>query len=1085
MRCLLRSWSVGVLACVLTWGLGRNVFSQPPAASAPERCLVFSAENIVKGEGNWFVYIEFSGVQHTVQKGDRLEYDIFMPASNPVLKGGIDANFKVEKLPPQFAEKPWLREAKLVDQQGLRLHGDAILEPAKDRWYHRTFDLSLLSGITLQQWSAVFEGDAPGRYVQLLDNIRITRDGKAVATIHDGDAVPNISMPICDGYSRNVMVSVLPREEKLTPERLATLLETAKKADELRVTREQFRAELEVARDLAKRMHDDKLLAEIEAAAKFVEGDGVADATKTLAATHDARHKLAHAHPQMEKFTGHLVGHAHIDLQWLWTWDDCIDHVIPDTFGQAIKFMKEFPDFTFSQSSACLYLETERHYPELFKEIQKYVKEGRWELVGGRWCEGDNNMISPESHVRHLLYGQRYFQSRFGRTCTVGWEPDTFGHCWTMPQILKKAGIDSYYYCRPPGKDPLFWWEGPDGSKVLAFNEPASGGWYNGPIDDASVKELGQFVVKTNAMDHLMVYGVGNHGGGPTRENILNAIAMRQRGLWPNVKFSTATEFFKRLREQTAMLTIPTNRGELNPIFDGCYTSQSLIKKLNRDSETLLESAEVFAALARLENGAAYPREAFEAMWRDVTWNHHHDTLPGSLIHPSALFNHRMLQGVLDRGRGILERSESALAARIKAEGKGPRVVVFNPLAWSRTEVVEATVVYSATDHLHAARDARGDVPTQVIESRTDGDVVTARICFVAREVPGCGYKVFSLDGDAHVSVRSVPAGAAKDDASPATRFVILHEKPHGGTAWTIGEIARTENLDKPISRRITEDGPVRRVVRSEYRWDKSTIVQEQMTYPGSGRTDYRTTVDWGQLGNGTEGSPMLKMAFATGIKAENATYEIPFGDVTRKTDGSECVALKWCDLTGTTDGGSPRGVTVLNDCRHGHDVKDGTVRLTLLRASYDPDPCPDVGTHQMRYATLPHAGELDKAAASRAAWEFNKPLHTVTLADAPVAGAARDRGPSWSGCAAGPTSIIVTSVKRSEDGDDMVIRAYECAGRAAEARIELGFDAAAVVEVDLLEREMPASSPITLNGRVVATRFKPYEIRTFRIRMK
>lgn len=1077
-------------AAVLGWSALASA-QQPPVAPA---CLLFSAENLVKGGGggaNWYAYVEFSKQRHTVQKGDALEYDIFLPESNPVMKGGIDALFSRDKLPQKFEARPWLRDSGLKDQNGLTVHGDAILDRGKGQWYHRVFDLSSLDGVTLENWSAVFEGDDGGRYTQFLAGIRIVRDGKTVLTIpaDAGAKTPEYAISICDGYSRNALVSALAKEEKMDGVKVGELIDRAKKGDELRLTREQFNTEIDVARNIAKRLKDDKLLAEIDAAAKAGELGTSADPAKALAAIHDARHKLGHAHPEMEKITGHLVGHAHIDLQWLWTWDDCIDHIIPDTFGQAVKFMKEFPDFTFSQSSACLYLATEEHHPELFKEIQKYVKEGRWELVGGRWCEGDNNMISPESHVRHFLYGQRYFMSRFGKMCTVGWEPDTFGHCWTMPQILRKSGIDSYYYCRPEGKDPLFWWEGPDGSKVLTFNEPASGGWYNGPVDEQAVKEIGQFVGRTNAMDHLIVYGVGNHGGGPTRENILAALAMKQRGLLPSIKFSTASEFFGRLHAKASELTAPTKRGELNTIFEGCYTSQGAIKKGNRDCESLLESAEVMAALARLDDGPAYAREAFESMWRDVTWTHHHDTLPGSLIHPSALFTRRVFDGVLERGGAIRERSESAIAARAKVDGKGPHVFVFNPLAWTRSEVVEVTVTLPASEHLHAARDAQGDVPTQLIEQRTDGDVTTARICFVAREVPGCGYKAYSLDGDAHVTLRKPAKPAA---AMEGSSLMVLRERPHGMSAWSIGEYVGSETLDKPISRRVIEDGPVRTVTRTEYRWDASTIVEERITYAAvtgmsGGRVDYRTTVDWGQLGNATDGSPLLKAAFATGVKSDNATFEIPFGDISRPADGRESPALKWCDLSGTDAAGKSRGVTVLNDCKHGYDVKDGVVRLTLLRASYEPDPCPDVGTHVMRYATVAHDGGLDKGAASRAAWEFNKPLRAVAMATlgAPSARTAvKDRPAAWSGCSAGPSNIVVTGLKRSEDGDDVIVRAYECAGKLTTATIDLGFEFASASETDLLERDMmKPSAQVEKKGRAVVTEFKPYEIRTFRVK--
>src|SRR5207249_9950286 len=238
--------------------------------------------------------------------------------------------------------------------------------------------------------------------------------------------------------------------------------------------------------------------------------------------------------------------------------------VCHDTFGQALKFMDEFPGFKFSQSSAALYATTEEHFPEIFKGMQKQVAAGNWEIVGGRVCEGDENMISPESHARHFLYGQRYFRERFnGKDAVVGWEPDTFGHTTQFPQILKLGGCKYFYFCRGGRHNPLFWWQGLDGTKVLAFEEPATGGWYNGDVAMNRFDRLFDFAGKTGSKEMLWVYGVGNHGGGPTRENINEALKFQKHGFLPTVKFSTATEFFYQL-EKYDLSNVPTVTQALN-----------------------------------------------------------------------------------------------------------------------------------------------------------------------------------------------------------------------------------------------------------------------------------------------------------------------------------------------------------------------------------------------------------------------------------------------------------------------------------------------------------------------------------------
>jgi alpha-mannosidase len=391
----------------------------------------------------------------------------------------------------------------------------------------------------------------------------------------------------------------------------------------------------------------------------------------------------------MRKYTGHLVGHAHIDFQWLWEWPETVQ-VCHDTFSQAIKFMDEFASqhFTFSQSSAALYATTEEHYPDLFKRMQEKVAAGQWEIVGGRVCEGDEHMISPESHARHFLYGQRYFRERFnGKDAIVGWEPDTFGHTWQFPQILKLGGCKYFYFCRGGHGKPLFWWEGLDGTKVLSFEEPATGGWYNGDVQMNRFDRLFSFADTTGSKEMLWVYGVGNHGGGPTRENIEAANNFSKIPFLPNVKFSTATEFFKQLEKQD-ISKIPTVNTELNTTnssgFFGVYTTHSDIKRWNRDAEAITESAEAIAAFAS-RYGFEYPQKEFRRNWEEITWNHHHDTLPGTSIHPSYNKSEAMFKRTIESSRKIADEAMKVLASKIKSDGDG--TLVFNPTGSPQQEV--------------------------------------------------------------------------------------------------------------------------------------------------------------------------------------------------------------------------------------------------------------------------------------------------------------------------------------------------------------------------------------------------------------
>lgn len=1025
-------------------------------APTEDTCLLVSAENLARGGGNFFLYCQISTQNYTFQAGDRLEYDILLPAGNPSPKGGVDADLREDdSLKGRLKDVPWLRDAGIEDQKGIRLHGDGALEPAKDRWYHRAFDLTPVAGTTAVRWNVQFEGDEKGIYIQLLDNIRVTNGGKTVLTIYENGPTPAMELRQRSGYSTRVLIASSPKGAELS-DFLKQTIEKARKLNQLNSEREKFAAEIDVARTLATKSRDHDYIEGVNeaAAAEDLAAYEAGDADKYLASVEKGRELLRKVEPHMHGVTGHLVGHAHIDLQWLWPWSECVDHIIPDTFGQAIKFMDEFPEFTFTQSSGTLYETTKKYHPELYSKMKKRIAEGRWEVVGGRWCEGDTNMISGESHARHMLYGQRFFKSEFDRWCDVGWEPDTFGHTWTMPQILKKSGIDYYYFCRGGKQIPLFWWESPDGTRVLAFDEPATGGWYNGEIGTKEVKELAEFLKTTGAFDHLMVYGVGNHGGGPTREQIKNALAMRDLPGYPKIRFSTAHDFFVEVSKVAEKLDLPVVKTELNPVFEGCYTTHSAVKKLNRDSEALLPQAETFAAFA----GGPYPRELFADLWKDVCWNHHHDTLPGSFIHLASFNTDSMYGVVLRKGAEILKKAQGAIASRIPLAEGGHTVVAFNPLAWSRSEVVEAFV--PGTFGSLRVLDGDKATPGQVISTQNG----MTRFCFLAAGVPGAGFKTFRVEAGPAVSAPVAPA-------TIVPRFEILHEAPHGMSAWTVGAFDRSEDL-RPGQAQWIESGPVRWRKRTVYRYGSSTITQDALTYQGSDRVDYETKVDWMEIGNARAGGPMLKVAFDTKLQAKSATYEIPFGDITRPNDGHENVALKWCDVS---EAGS--GITILNDCKHAYDAKGGTVRLTLLRASFDPDPVPDLGTHMMRYAAVPHDGPLDRGATSRLSFEFNEPMNTITLDGSASL--------SWSGCSVGPTNIVVTAIKRWEDGNDFIVRAYETNGVQTEATFDFAFEALAAKEVDLIERDMKEQGRLRVAGRKLVAGFKPYEIRTFRIRAR
>jgi len=434
--------------------------------------------------------------------------------------------------------------------------------------------------------------------------------------------------------------------------------------------------------------------------------------------------------PKAKAYTIYCVGHGHIDMNWMWGWPETVA-TTNDTFLTVLKLMDEFPQLTYTQSQASVYEIARSHNPELFEAIKQKVKEGRWEVVASHWVEGDKNIASGEALARHLLYTRRFFKQHFGlepEDVLVDWSPDTFGHAWTLPSIDARGAVKRYYLCRggdTPTKS-IFWWEGPDGGRVLVDREKL---WYNSELKPESALLSLDFYEETGLKDRMQVYGVGDHGGGPTRRDIRYAIEMDTWPIFPNFKFSTSDEYFSLL--EASPVEFPVVRHEMNFEFSGCYTSQSDIKRNNRLGEILAGEADTAAALAFAALGRPYPSEVLRDAWVDVLFSHFHDILPGSCVPDTRTFNQGTFQRVAAATGMIKTNSLRALAAAVDTgfAGKpddccvcpvdtangfgggpgrgtmggdissatlvvdGPRpFVIFNPTSWKRDEVVKVSV---------------------------------------------------------------------------------------------------------------------------------------------------------------------------------------------------------------------------------------------------------------------------------------------------------------------------------------------------------------------------------------------------------
>jgi alpha-mannosidase len=803
--------------------------------------------------------------------------------------------------------------------------------------------------------------------------------------------------------------------------------------------------------------------------------------------------------------TAHLIGHAHIDLSWLWRWEETVADIARYTFEGTLAQMDKMPGLTFAQSQAAIYDAIEKDQPELFARIARKIKDGTWVPVGGMWVEPDANMPDGEALARQLLYGKRYFLDKFGVDVKVGWNPDTFGHNWQMPQILRRAGIDSYVFGRcAPGPDPthFFWWEGMDGSRVLGY-VPA--GWYNVSLQDGTRKILEAARKNTDIKDFLILYGAGDHGGGPRDVDLAAIKKFREDPNEPRLLFDLPEDYLKGIMAAKGP-ALPVVKRELNFTFPACYTTQTATKKSNRQLEGLLVTAEKFSAIAAASGYRDYyPERDIDEAWKIVLRNQFHDILDGSSIGPVYDETGGFYRQARARAERALDFSLETIAAQIDTRGEGFPVAVFNPLFWDRTEPAAVDIVvptdpatgkpWSGTVRM---TDGEGkSVPAQVLQRRVQGDGVAFRVLFVAEGVPSLGYKLFrAVPAEKETPVATaVVAGpneleneflkvrldpktgwvtslydkTAKREilAGPGNVLEAITDEPKEMSAWELGLKGVAGRIGEGgATVDLVEKGPVRAVIRVKSRFRDSTFEQDVTLYAGLPRLDCVMRLDW------QERNIMVKAAFPLAVKAPSARFEIPYGSIARPADGTEVPALRWIDVS---EASGEYGAALLNDSKYGFDVKGGVMRVSIVHGPTYPDPEADRGRQELLYSILPHRGDWKTAGVTRRGFEVNNPL---------IARAAMVHPGSLpkvhSFIKVNTSNVILSAVKKEMGYAEwgLVLRLYEVNGEKAEAKIDLPWKVEAG-ECDLIER--PTGKTIG-TGTSITVPLAPYEIKTVRL---
>jgi alpha-mannosidase len=632
-----------------------------------------------------------------------------------------------------------------------------------------------------------------------------------------------------------------------------------------------------------------------------------------------------------------VVGHAHMDMNWLWTYSETMQ-MANDNLRQVVAFMKEFPDYTMLQSQAAVYNFVEMVDPPLFEQLKKYVKEGRLELGGGMWTEGDMNMSSGEAIARSFLLGQRYFQNRFGKMANIGWLPDNFGHISQMPQILKLAGCDYFYFHRTKPYVGTFWWIAPDSSKVLCYSNDT----YNGEITPDLKNEINKFSPDKHRI--LQITGVGDHGGGPTRANIEMVHQLDKTPGYPSVKFTTAGDFFKKASKE--MDGRPTHRGEMQFIFEGCYTNVSDIKAGNRNSENALYASEFFNTLRWL-NGDRYPAETFHDLWSTVAFNEFHDILPGSGINEANKEAIARYSEVLRKTTELSNNAFRKMADEVKFQtGMGQPVVAYNLQPFSRNAIVEANVFsheepataqlagwpdFYGSKNIKPVDKGQGNVPTvlvrdasgktypaQVVWGKSTPPGFTSKIQFVVNNMPAGGYKTFYVDvnkpgeknevipfidntfetdyfkikfdmktgGIVSLFDKRTNKEFVKKGGQLNTLRIYLEDKKGEMKSWVINKFTGEENVTNVTNVKVVENGPVRACVESVKTWGKSRFIERTYLYRSYPRIDYDLEVHWLETGSDTTDSPMLRAVFPLSLENSRFYSQVPFCVAERPVDG-------------------------------------------------------------------------------------------------------------------------------------------------------------------------------------------------------
>ena len=759
----------------------------------------------------------------------------------------------------------------------------------------------------------------------------------------------------------------------------------------------------------------------------------------------------------------YLIGNAHLDPVWQWRIAEGLS-LIRSTFRSALDRMKENEKYKFTSACAGYYQWIKCVDPAMFEEIKERVKEGRWGIVGGMWVQPDCNIPSGESFCRHFLYSQKFLKENFGEITHIGYNVDSFGHSAALPQLFKKSGMDYYVYMRPtreienPGlpEENLHKWVSPDGSEVIAFRIPDL---YNGDLLEERLK-----IYREKKQDQMVFYGIGNHGGGPSKEHLKQAEELVKD---KNFVYAVPDDYFAK----TADAPMPEVRGDLKHHASGCYSANSRVKFENRRAECELVSAEIFDTLSGLMAGGGFHNSDFENAWQRVLFNQFHDVIAGCCIKEAYVDAYNAFGYARQKAEELKNLALQRIAAKIKTtdflesdfsemrdrlwyrEGEGSPMVVFNPHPFK----VKTTVSFGAYRVTQVLDHDGNAVPFQMVRAPYT-DCENFKKCLFEVELPAMGYRVYYL----YKKTESRPEIEQKTDLTATENMLenslvkVVFDKESGAiTSFLLKkenrefakgalckaivcDDAKHDTWSHLINRlnddigafgggelTLIENGPVRATIKSVTKYGKSVLKKYYSLYRNDARLHIRCVLDV------DEEYKLIKLSFPVNVNDPKAVYSMPYGFIEKAPNGEEDVAHEWADMI---DGATNAGLALINDGRYSHCAIDNDLRIMAARSCAYLDHYGqnfrdaemefiDKGEQEFNLILLPHTGK-ETAEITNCGKVLNMP--PVLVQETHHDGSLPQ---TYSAFEIDKNNVSVSALKYSENNDGIIMRLSETAG--------------------------------------------------------